>query len=113
MKRLTPAEQLVVLDSVMLVIGKLRDHAAASGNASAAQRLDDEHSAADESRHTLLWSIEADEQQAYASLAKALKNASKPEAGAKQSASKKPAVKKAMPRKGGRASTSGTRVRSR
>lgn len=94
MKRLTPPEQLVVLDAVMTVIGKLRDHAAASGNASAAQRLDDEHSAADESRHTLLWSIEDDDQKAYTALVKALKLAQPKKAKSKPGASKKKALSK-------------------
>ena len=80
----------------MHVIGSLRDHALASGNSSAAQRLDDEHSAADESRHTLLWSIEDGDQKAYAALAKALKIAKPKTAQAKSKAraSKKKPLRK-------------------
>lgn len=92
MKRLSPAEQLAVLDAVALTIGRLRDHAAIHNDGSAARRLDEEHTAVDESKQKMLWSLDAEQQQAYRALTKALAAAKKP-------AAKKPAIQKTAAKK--------------
>lgn len=97
MKRLSPSEQLVVLDAVLDTIGALRDHAAINNDGSAARRLDEEHTAVDESKQKMLWSLDAEQQQAYSALTKAL--------------SKKPAKKTAKRRPAASKRTAGKRVR--
>lgn len=108
MKRLSPAEQLAVLDAVVVTIGRLRDHAAIHNDASAARRLDEEHTAVDESKQKMLWTLDAEQQEAYRALTKALAASKKP-------AAKKPATQKTSAKKAKRlpraSKAAGKRVR--
>jgi len=96
MKRLSPAEQLAVLDAVVVTIGRLRDHAAIHNDASAARRLDEEHTAVDESKQKMLWTLDAEQQEAYQALTKALAG-KKPTA--KKPVSKKASAKRSLAKK--------------
>lgn len=105
MKRLSPAEQLTVLDAVLVTIGRLRDHAAINNDGSAARRLDEEHTAVDDSKQKMLWALDSEQQEAYRALTKALA------AGGKKPSAKKPIVKKVKRLPRGAKKAAGKRAR--